>query len=378
MRVLNKRLDIAPPPVREAAQLAFVLIFAVASIIILTNFLTGRIEHFSEFVGSVFGIAAGVLASGILLVTMKVLAGRPLWLGLLLIPLALTVAAAVQTFLDYGIQNSIHLIIPSHRPLPLVPRFMVIVGSFYWIQLACVLALLWVASSARKIRLRETELADARAAALQNELSMLRMQLNPHFMCNSLNVISSLIVDNRTDEARRMSDNLAGFLRAATAADDQWELGEEFEVLESYLNIETARFGDRLDVAIDYDDAVEHAAVPNFILQPLVENAVKYGVHRNRGWAEIRVTAKRDGGDLVLEVRNEGEENVAPRQSGEGGGVGLANVRARLSLIFDGDASLETEKLEKGFRATIRLPYRQADERQGAESLAKEARDAPL
>jgi len=187
---------------------------------------------------------------------------------------------------------------------------------------------------------------------------MLRMQLNPHFMCNSLNVISSLFLDGRGEEAQRMTDKLAGFLRAATAIEvGSNQVGDELELMESYLEVEGARFGERLNILVEYSDEVEEALMPAFLLQPLIENALKYGVQRKGGRVEVRVRAYRSEASLILSVEDEAEYSSLVHP-GSGGGVGLVNIRTRLELLFGREAELVTEQRERGYRATVRLPLR--------------------
>jgi sensor histidine kinase YesM len=360
--MINQKLDIVAPRLKEAGLISFVLIFAIASILTVMNVLTGNVSKFSDILIVLFGFTSAVLFALILLLALRVAAGRPLWLAVPLLLVSLTATAMLQTGTDFAFNHLVRLFFPAHLlPEESLPN-VVIVFSFYWIQYACIMALLCVAAASRKIRRREVELAHAQAAQLQAELNMLRMQINPHFMCNSLNVISGLILGERHGEAQKMADKLAGFLRAATEIEGmETGLGEELEMIDAYLGVEASRFGERLRVEIEHDPALEQAAIPTFILQPLVENALKYGVHMSTGRVELRVRADREDDMLVLTVENEAEMPPAtplPKRTG----VGLSNVRSRLELLFGGAADFEAEHLATGYRATIRMPYREIEE----------------
>ena len=143
----------------------------------------------------------------------------------------------------------------------------------FWFNLALFQLVFW----RRRAAMREWQLAEARLAAQQAQLTALRFQLNPHFLFNSLNAISAMIVTRRYVEAEEMTDRLSSFLRSSLAADPtaMVELADELAIIEEYLDIEAVRFGDRLRVEIDPGDVPMDTLVPSYILQPLVENAIK-------------------------------------------------------------------------------------------------------
>ena len=211
---------------------------------------------------------------------------------------------------------------------------------------------------------RDLQLAEARTLAQTAQLTALRLQLNPHFLFNTLNAISSLIVTGRNRDGEAMLSKLCGFLRTALVADGRSEvpLGEELETLQTYLEIESIRFGDRLTVEFAAADDLLELPVPNFILQPLVENAVKHGVAPPSRPVIVRVGARREGQDLILSVSdNGGIASVgAPRAGGSGTGVGLDNTRRRLEVIYGRRARLETLTHDGGYTALIRLPAPEA------------------
>ena len=359
--MITQRLDLMPPRLKEAYQLSAVLIFTIVAILAPLNVLSGQIQNFGEFMPMVTGYFTAVFLSGIPYFALRLAAGRLLLLAVPIMIAGVTGAAILMTAVDIGWFYILHPFFPQARMPVLDLAEQTIIASFYWIQYACLTALLLVSGAARKIRVRETELARSQMATLQARLNMLRMQLNPHFMCNSLNVISSLIVAGRHSDAQRMADKLAEFLRASSAVEGlETELSDELDMIDAYLEVEAARFGERLHVEVQHNEAVEHALVPNFILQPLVENALKYGVQASRGPAEVRVLSHRDRNTLVLSVENEAREAEKDMASPGSGGVGLDNIRSRLTLLFGSDAMLTTESLPNGYRATIRLPFRAA------------------
>jgi sensor histidine kinase YesM len=174
----------------------------------------------------------------------------------------------------------------------------------------------------------ETLLADAR-------LSMLRSQLHPHFLFNSLNAVSAYIeTDPRV--ARLMLEQVADLLRMSLKHHESQEipLHEEFAFLDKYLGLQKLRFEDRLDVKIQMDPAAFAACVPTFILQPLVENAVRHGVAVRHERGLIEVTARRNNGDLGISIRDDGP-GLPPGWSADAAlGVGLTNTRERLQALY--------------------------------------------
>ncbi|MBY8825306.1 sensor histidine kinase [Sphingomonas colocasiae] len=216
-------------------------------------------------------------------------------------------------------------------------------------------------------RERELELAVAREAASRAEaaasaasLAALRYQLNPHFLFNTLNAISSLIVIKDYGAADAMLAKLSEFLRATLSAepDALLLLEDELATLQHYLEIESVRFGDRLAVEFVCPPELNNALVPNFLLQPLVENAIKYALAPSATPVTIRVEASTQGEMLVVSVEDDGtadEKHARP-----GTGVGIANIRQRLETLYGAAGGLETLKRERGFVATARLPLRRS------------------
>lgn len=197
------------------------------------------------------------------------------------------------------------------------------------------------------------------------QLSALRMQLQPHFLFNTLHAISSLM-DEDVPAARRMIARLSELLRITLASDGEPEvpLEREIEVLERYLDIERVRLGDRLTVDYEIDEGALTATVPTLLLQPLVENAVRHGVAPVSRPGRIRIAARIEGDDLCLEVADDGPGFDAGRALAEGeGGIGLANTRARLEQRYGSAASLELATgAGRGLTVSLRLPASRAME----------------
>jgi signal transduction histidine kinase len=203
---------------------------------------------------------------------------------------------------------------------------------------------------------------EARAAGLQAQmhearLSALRMELHPHFLFNALNAIAGLVRRREGDKAVGMLSRLGALLRMTLDPDLGHEvpLDRELELLDLYLGIEKTRFPDRLEVRMDVDPAARAALVPAFVLQPLVENAVRHGIARMVQRGRITIGARIAGSRLAIEVADTGPGIIAGGRSGEG--VGLRNTRERLSQLYGGDAVLQLEqRVSGGTVATLSLP----------------------
>ncbi len=208
---------------------------------------------------------------------------------------------------------------------------------------------------ARHIQAAERRAALYARSAQLSELRALRYQLNPHFLFNTLNSLSALIMHGRGDAAEKMIINLSNFYRASLSSDRSGDvpLREEFEVQRLYLGIEGVRFPDRLMVEFDLPDELAEWPVPGLILQPLVENAIKHGVARTPKPVTLQIAASRLGPDLVLTVADN-----APAHPGEGEpGIGLANVRDRLAARFGPLATMQAgPSAVLGYTVTLTIP----------------------
>jgi signal transduction histidine kinase len=205
---------------------------------------------------------------------------------------------------------------------------------------------------------QEEQLRNAamRDLAQEARIAALRYQVNPHFLFNALNAISGLVLEQRNAEAEAMLLNLSEFLRSALATDRGGTIGleEELTLQRLYLDLEEARFAERMKVSIEVPDTLAAARVPTLILQPLVENAVRHGVDRSERTTTIRIAAASDGIRLLIVVEDDGSGEGPDRG---GTGLGLANVRERLQAHFGESGRLTTGKRERGgFRAEIEMP----------------------
>ncbi|MGZ8979074.1 MAG: sensor histidine kinase [Allosphingosinicella sp.] len=258
--------------------------------------------------------------------------------------------------------NIIQMFMGEHRiPPDVINRTVSNFISFSWLYgwLGTTYVILQTNAAMRE---RDLQLAEARTLAQTAQLTALRLQLNPHFLFNTLNAISSLIVTGRNRDGEAMLAKLCVFLRTALVGDGRSEvtLGEELETLQTYLEIESIRFGDRLTVEFAAPDALLELPVPNFILQPLVENAVKHGVAPTSRPVIVRVGARRDGDDLILSISDNGGAVAGSRSSGTG--VGLDNTRRRLEVIYGPRGRLETLAHDDGFTVLLHIPVRRAPE----------------
>jgi two-component system LytT family sensor kinase len=209
----------------------------------------------------------------------------------------------------------------------------------------------------------EQRAADAEAAAQTAQLQALRYQINPHFLFNTLNSLSSLVMTGRSDRAETMLLALSTFFRTSLSLDPgaNVTLAEEIDLQRLYLDIEKARFPDRLHVEIDVPKELEEARLPALLLQPIVENAIKYGVSKSRKAVVLRIEARHlDDQRMVLEVSNKlknGGRDELPAATHEGTGLGLTNVSQRLSARFGSKASCRFGAMTSGgYKVSITMP----------------------
>ncbi len=234
----------------------------------------------------------------------------------------------------------------------------------YWVVLAIQSAFRYYEKfrereqEALKLELRASEL---RTQVAQAQLGALKMQLQPHFLFNTLNAIVVLVRQGKRAEAEQALTRLSDLLRAVLEDHEAQEvpLRRELEYLRLYLSIEQMRFSDRLVIRIDADPEVLDATVPQLALQPIVENAVRHGISRRagQGTIEIRAFARDDALNIVVRDDGPGLAEGAPTK---GHGVGLANVRARLQRLYGVEAALRIESHEGiGTQVCVILPYRE-------------------
>ena len=203
-----------------------------------------------------------------------------------------------------------------------------------------------------------------RAVALAQEaqVKMLRYQLNPHFLFNTLNAISTLVLDGQGKVANQAIGRLSEFLRYTLDQDPMKRvtLRQELDALNLYLGIEQLRFGERLKLEFEVDDAACSGLVPSLILQPLVENSLKYAVAPREEGGRLRIIARREGDRLRLVVADDGPGLPVGVELGEGRGVGFRNTRERLAALYGEHQSLAVRFARPGLRLEITLPFEQA------------------
>lgn len=232
---------------------------------------------------------------------------------------------------------------------------LVLRGLFIWIMITLITILCWIWFYVQEQQANEKRQEDMVALAREAELSKLRQQLQPHFLFNSLNSISAL-AGSKPEEARKMIQQLSDFLRGTLKKDDQQQvpLNEELHQLQLYLEIEKVRFGHRLQTAITRDAETENMTLPPLLLQPIVENAIKFGLYDTIGAIMISIAVRAEKNFLHIEVKNPFDiETSAPQQ---GTGFGLNSIQRRLYLMYARNDLLTIAQHENIFITTIKIP----------------------
>ncbi|MBJ7409835.1 MAG: histidine kinase [Phenylobacterium sp.] len=303
---------------------------------------------------------------------LSTVAARPRW-AILALGMGVLAATTAHTLLDLQVDRLLHAWLNpgAHQRRILSDSVlrawvMLLIAESHVVIFATLYAFFGMAStilrSAAETREREAQLAAARTLAVSAQLAMLRHQLNPHFIFNTLNAIASLVAMRRSDDAEAMIGRLSDFLRASLGVDARplATLDDEMTTLQNYLDIEAVRFGARLRLAYDLEPGLGNALIPSFLLQPLVENAVKHAVSPALGPVDVRVSARQAGNDLVVSVADSGAGGANGQAAGTG--TGLRNVRERLALLYGDRASLAAGARGEGFMAAVRVPLRRAED----------------
>jgi len=234
-------------------------------------------------------------------------------------------------------------------------------GSIYirlaigFLILGCMslLSVLWY--TLKEQQQNEQRKSEAEKLAKEAELYKLRQQLQPHFLFNSLNSINALI-GTRPEEARQMIHQLSDFLRGILKKEEnQWvTLSEELQHLQLYLDIEKVRFGHRLTTSIDADENSGQMRIPAMLLQPVVENAIKFGLYDTTDVINISIAATSENGQLIITVQNPFDPETSLPQKGTG--FGISSVKRRLYLLFARTDLLETDAKDHLFTTRIKVP----------------------
>lgn len=312
-------------------------------------------------------VIAGAAVTGFLLTLPLRLFYRRLWSQPPFVIAAGAVAACYALALVWRVvvnQSYWTLVKDGWQPSALTDYINGVMGSFY--ILLCWSGLYFGIKYYRMLQEQTEKALRANAAAHQAQLSMLRYQLNPHFLFNTLNAISTLILDRDNERANRTVSRLSDFLRHSLDDSDPMRLvplEQELRALELYLDIEKVRFGERLTVERRIDDEALPALVPSLILQPLIENAIKYAVSPMEDGGTIRISARRRGDSLELAVADTGPGLQPARSDRKSScGVGLRNVRERLQHLYGDRQSFTLEPNEPhGLIVRMVIPYRTDD-----------------
>ena len=214
-----------------------------------------------------------------------------------------------------------------------------------------------------KFRERGLKTSQLEAKLAKTQLQVLKMQIHPHFLFNTLNAISTLIRKD-PDASDRMLTHLSDLLRITldNAGEQEVPLEKELELLEPYLEIEKTRFSDRLVIAIDIEPEVKSAKVPNLLLQPLVENAIKHGVGPRSSGGRIEISAKKENGRLLIEIRDDGLGIPGDSQKKLKEGIGISNTRARLKQLYGDNFKFSIHnRRDSGVLVEISIPFAEND-----------------
>ncbi|AHG88763.1 histidine kinase internal region [Gemmatirosa kalamazoonensis] len=376
MSAAGSRSLLSTRALRRGVALGVVGVFVVR----LTYFLfldlaDGRAGHVAE---RLFNEVTGGLLAAIPLAAMAWLAhrwplARPLRRGTLAVYLAgFVLLSAVHTTLMIAVRAALAplLGLTGYEYAFSAARYAYEGANDVLVFVAAV-ALLALAESVLAERDRERRAASLERSLLRAELSNLRLQLQPHFLFNALNTISSTMYDD-VDAADALLGRLSDLLRTSLRTTHTHEVParDELAILAQYLELMRARFGDRLDVTVDAPDDVGDLLVPSMVLQPLVENAVRHGGVSRIGRGRVAVALRREGATLVLTVRDSGlgtrdstpsrvpsPESRVPTPDG---GTGLSATARRLQLLYGDDGSMRAGPTHDGWEVVIRIPARAA------------------
>jgi signal transduction histidine kinase len=299
--------------------------------------------------------SGGAIICGGLYLLLRRHTHRSLPVQLALVLVASIVAGGLDAVTSLWITDLMLSDILPPRPKDWVTTAVLNTQSFMWVFVtwSCIYL---TQTYGDRLRANEVRLLEAQALASDAQNRMLRYQINPHFLFNTLNALSSLVLQKRTERAEQMLLALSSFLRysLARAPAEAVPLREEAQAQSEYLRIEQARFGDRLKFIKRIEPEVETVLLPSLILQPLIENAVKYAVAPTSAPVTIELIARRDGPNVEIRVCDDGcgASTEAPSL-----GVGLENVRRRLDVAYGGRASFTHGKAElRGYCAKIVIP----------------------
>jgi signal transduction histidine kinase len=307
-----------------------------------------------------FDIAVGLVLCGIFLVTTLWLRARSLLIRRAGTGLLAAFLAVAHAYIDAEAMVWLNAV-SGFRGSPLITIFSSILIDYVliYILFASAVSLLLTQYELRK---RDQRLARAELTAQQAQLAALRLQLNPHFLFNSLNALSSLVVTGENARAERMIGLITSFLRSSLMADPREEVtvADELASISDYLEIELVRFEDRLTVEFHCPNELSDALMPGHLLQPIVENAIKHGVARTRNPVTLTIEVTAAGrSSLQIRVSDDAGATIGGTEPA-GTGTGLANVRERLAIFHGARAWLEHGPSTRGYDVAMQLPLRLA------------------
>ncbi len=323
----------------------------------------GALAH--EKPESFFAVIAAAAISGFLGTIPLRYLYRALWSrSVLVLGLATLSASYVVAFFWQWLRNELYYdwVKNSWQPVHLMDYVSGVIGSFY--IMLCWSGLYFGIKYYQQLQKQTEQTLKATAAAHQAQLKMLRYQLNPHFLFNTLNAISTLILDGANRTANQAVSRLSDFLRYTLDNDpmSRVTLGSELDAIDLYLEIEKVRFGDRLTIEKEIDEKALNALVPSLILQPLIENAIKYAITPSEEGGTLRITARVQHGTLALQLSDTGPGLGNGATGEKSSGVGLRNTRQRLQQLY-GDAQAFTlaPNEPSGLTVTINIPFEERD-----------------
>lgn len=266
---------------------------------------------------------------------------------------AYLVACALRVVMNWAYHRYVE---PEWHIMHWYEYFMGALSSTY--LMACWVGLYFGVRYYESLQLERVATLKAASLAQEAQLKMLRYQLNPHFLFNTLNAISTLILDNRNSTANSAVTGLSEFLRYTLDQDPMKKVtvAQEVEALNLYLNIEKMRFGERLTLNFAIDASASNTLMPSLLLQPLIENAIKYAVSPREQGGRIRIGAHVTGGMLQLEVADDGPGLVDATRLANGRGVGVRNTRERLQVLYGERGTVLVCNTEPGLRVSLTFP----------------------
>jgi len=324
----------------------------------------GALAH--EKPESYFAVISAVAVAGLIISILLRLIYRQLWgRSPLTLAIGMLVVCYIFSFGWQWLHNVLYWdwVKNSWRPEHLMDFVSGILGSFY--ILLCWSGLYFGIKYYLQLQEQTEQTLKATSAAHQAQLKMLRYQLNPHFLFNTLNAISTLILDGANETANKAVSRLSDFLRYTLDNDpmSRVTLGSELSAIDLYLEIEKVRFGDRLVIEKSIEAKAQDALVPSLILQPLIENAIKYAITPSEEGGTLRISARVQHKTLVLQISDSGPGLGNGNNGQKSSGVGLKNTRERLQQLFgDQQAFTLAPNEPRGLRITINIPYEVDDD----------------